>query len=153
MTNCITPTRLPPHTAVERLCLNGESDTTIGAVVDRLHRQGGRQIADTARVLHPKGTQRGPARSQILFVFCIQKGGNRPGDGRAGGRPAARPTEEKMGGPTPCQKHYRLNTPERPLEQLFLRSYTGDHGRPSGAAPAVGRPHHRAAKVDDSFTF
>ena len=25
-------TRLPPHTAVERLCLNGEFDTRIGAV-------------------------------------------------------------------------------------------------------------------------
>ena len=32
------------------------------------------QIADTLCVLHQKGTQRETARSQILSVFCIQKG-------------------------------------------------------------------------------
>ena len=51
----------------------------------------------------------------------------------------ARPTEAKMRSPTPCQEHYQTNTKRGPPEQLFLQSYTGDHGRPADRAPG-GQP-------------
>ena len=39
----------------------------------RPHPAGGRQIADSIRVVHPEGAHREAAGSQILFVLCIQK--------------------------------------------------------------------------------
>ena len=44
-----------------------------------------------------------------------------------------------MRSPTPCQEHYQTNTKRGPPEQLFLQSYTGDHGRPADRAPG-GQP-------------
>ena len=44
-----------------------------------------------------------------------------------------------MRSPTPCQEHYQTNTKRCPPEQLFLQSYTGDHGRPADRAPG-GQP-------------
>ena len=101
--------------------------------VGRPHPSGGRQIADSIAVAHPEGAQREAAESQILLLLGTQRGWN----SESAGRP--RPTEAKMRSPTPCQEHYQTNTKRGPPEQLFLQSYTGDHGRPADRAPG-GQP-------------
>ena len=105
----------------------GPVDQSAGRPVDRSDHSlsPGRQIADSIAVAHPEGAQREAAESQILLLLGTQREWNSESAGRA------RPTEAKMRSPTPCQEHYQTNTKRSPPEQLFLRSYTGDYGRPA----------------------
>ena len=84
-----------------------------------------RQIADSITVAHAEGAQREAIESQILLLLGTQREWNSESAGRA------RPTDAKMRSPTPCQEHYQTNTKRSPPVQLFLRSYTGDCGRPA----------------------
>ena len=61
-----------------------------------------------------------------------------PGSGHAAGRPAVRPTGEKMGWPTPCQKHCRKR-----FQKALLSRFSSD--RTQGSREALRRPRRWSA--------
>ena len=128
--------------------------------------KGGRRIADSIAVGHPEGAQREAARSQILFVLCIQKAPKgRPPDrrfysccasrrrpkGGAGGRPAA------PSGSCRSTDSFRVVHPEGAQTQAtrsqILVVICIQHGGENGKSvlPMQGRvlPHDRGRPKDD----
>ena len=91
----------------------------------------GRRIADSIRVVHPEGAQTEAAEAQILLLLGTQKEWNSESAGRA------RPTEEKMRTPTPCQEHCK-----RILQNRLLSNFSSDRTQGITGAPK-GRPPDR----------